>query len=197
MILGMDERRICKSGLPAAVALLGLFVVGCNSGTPSADQALNKSLETTGATKQNLGKFSGIVTVDGKPPENAGLSRIFVILCDPKKPSKSNTSPPYAACDEGGKFEFTTYHDGDGVPTGSYVVCFAQLEGGLRLGGKRGLRGPDHLKNLYNDPDKNKDVKEFQVEVTSPGKVDWDFNLQVSGKEPVPTPGPNAFTELH
>jgi len=188
-----------KLGLPAAVALLCLFVGGCgNGGTQTADQALNKALETSGGTKQGLGKFAGIVTIDGKPPGNMGFVRTLVILSDPKKPPTSKTQPAYVPCDEDGKFEFTTYAKGDGVPTGSYVVCFAQLKGGLRLGGgERGWLGPDEFKNLYNDPDKNKDITQFVVDISSPGKTDWDFSLQVSGKEAVAAPGPNAFTALH
>jgi hypothetical protein len=198
MTLGMDINAVRRPGLPAAVALLGLFVGGCGTGTPTADQALNKALETTGGTKQGVGKFAGIVTIDGKPPGNMGFVRTLVILWDRQKPPTSKAPAPFAACDEEGKFEFTTYDKADGVPAGSYVVCFAQLQGGIRLGGgKRGWDGPDQLKNLYNDPDKNKDEKQFVVEITSPGKTDWDFNLEVTGKEPVTNPGPNAFTELH
>jgi hypothetical protein len=198
MILRMDGNAVRTSGLPAVVALLGLFVGGCGSGTQTADQALNKALETSGTTREGVGKFAGIVTIDGKPPGDMGFVRTLVILWDSKKPPTAKTPPAYVTCDEGGKFEFSTYGQGDGVPLGTYVVCFAQLKGGLRLGGgERGWQGPDQLKNLYNDPDKNKEIKEFVVEIMSPGKTDWDFNLQVSGKEPVTAPGPNAFTTVH
>jgi hypothetical protein len=198
MIQGMDGSVVRTSGFIAAVALLGLFVGGCGKGTQTADQSLDKALATTGGTRQGVGKFSGIVTIDGKPPGEMGFVRTLVILWDPKTSPTSKTPPAYVTCDEGGKFEFTTYGQGDGVPVGKYVVCFAQLKGGIRLtGAARGWQGPDQLKNLYNDPDKNKDIPEFEVEITSPGKTDWAFNLQVSGKEAVANPGPNAFTELH
>jgi hypothetical protein len=198
MIWGMDDNAVRTSGLLAAVALLGLFLGGCGSGTQTADQALNKALETTGGAKENVGKFAGIVTIDGKPPGSMGFVRTLVILWDPQKSATAKTPPAYVPCGEDGKFEFNTYGPGDGVPTGSYVLCFAQLKAGLGLGGReRGWKGPDQLKNLYNDPDKNKDNKEFVVDISSPGKTDWDFNLEVTGKEAVANPGPNAFTAIH
>jgi hypothetical protein len=94
-----------------------------------------------------------------------------------------------------GKFEFTTYIKGDGVAPGSYIVCFVELQKPSL--NADGWLGPDRLKNLYNDPEKNKDNSEFVVEVPSPGKTDWNFNLQIAGKDPVSNPGPNAITELH
>ena len=46
--------------------------------------------------------------------------------------------------------------------------------------------GPDGLKNLYSDPEKNKNEKEFNIEVAEPGKGDYEFNLSIAGKEGVP-----------
>jgi hypothetical protein len=197
MFFGMDDRLARGFGMPAAVALLGLTISGCGGGTQSADQALNKAIETSGSTKQNVAKFSGTVTIDGKPPGEMGFVRTIVILWDKQKPPTVKTPPLFVATDDAGKFDFTTYAAGDGISPGTYVVCFAQLKGGLRLGGaRRGWEGPDQLKNLYNDPDKNKDEKQFVVEISPPGKSDWTFNLEVAGKEPVATPGPNSFVEL-
>ena len=98
---------------------------------------------------------------------------------------------PHIACGKDGRFSFYTYTTGDGVHVGSYVVLFAEL----RSNRERGLLGPDGLNNLYNDPDKNAQNKEFVVSVESPGKTDYEFNLQVAGKEPG-TPGPHAVTEI-
>jgi hypothetical protein len=183
------------TGLTLAVALAGLINCGCTGGTQSSDQALNKALETTGGTKESVGKFAGIVTIDGKPPGNAGLVGVFVALWDPKKSPTSKKPTAYAPCDSDGKFEFTTYNQGDGVPTGSYIVCFAQLQKPSL--NADGWLGPDRLKNLYNDPDKNKDNQKLVIEVAPPGKTDWDFNLEVAEKDPVANPGPNAFTAIH
>jgi hypothetical protein len=44
---------------------------------------------------------------------------------------------------------------------------------------------------LYNDPDKNKDIPEFLVEVTQPGRTDYEFNLTVAGKD-AGVPGSHA-----
>ena len=122
------------------------------------------------------------------------MSRVLVVLWNTKTPPKGN--PPYAPCDPDGDFEFHTYDKGDGVPVGNYVVCFVQLEGGMRIGGPRGWRGPDQLKGLYSDPDKNKDDKDFVVDLAAPGKTNWQFDLKIDGKEPVANPGPNAIKEL-
>ena len=52
--------------------------------------------------------------------------------------------------------------------------------------------GGDGLKNLYNDPDKNAKEERFQINLTSPGKTDWTFDLAVAGKDPITTPGEHA-----
>ena len=62
-------------------------------------------------------------------------------------------------------------------------------------GGAVPYRGPDGLKNLYNDPDKNKDIKEFVVEVTEPGRTDYEFSLSAAGKDTA-TPGPHSVKSL-
>jgi hypothetical protein len=54
--------------------------------------------------------------------------------------------------------------------------------------------GPDELKNLYNDPEKNKNDAAFLVDVQPPGRTDYQFDLSVAGKDPVIKPGPHAVT---
>ena len=61
---------------------------------------------------------------------------------------------------------------------------------------KRGLLGPDQLKNLYNDPDKNKSIPEFHIDHKAPGRKDYVFDLKLAGKEPVEPPGQFALTSL-
>jgi hypothetical protein len=50
--------------------------------------------------------------------------------------------------------------------------------------------------NLYNDPDKNAENSQFKIDIEQPGKTDWNFALDVQGKQPIGTPGPHAVTEL-
>ena len=187
-------------GLTTAATLLGLMICGCTGGRQTADQARKKAYEGTGEQQAAVAPFTGKVTVDGKPPANVGLGGIFVVLWDPKNPPTAKHLPAHAPCDSEGNFTFTTYSKGDGAPVGSYIVCFAQLK--KTSLNAPGWRGPDGLKNLYNDPDKNAENKEFKVDVTPPGKTDWQFPLQVEGKEPVgarpvPTPSPNFLSDRH
>jgi hypothetical protein len=108
-------------------------------------------------------------------------------LYDPKKPPTSSRLPIYAVCkSEDGSLEFTTYNKGDGVPSGSSIVRFAQMEQVLVM--NAGFYPPDRRKNLYNDPDKSA----FKVEVTAPGKSDWLFELEIAGKEPNDSPRPTG-----
>jgi len=68
----------------------------------------------------------------------------------------------------------------------------------LHKGAFRSVRfePPDELQNLYNDPENNAKVPEFNVEIKSPGRSDWQFDLAVAGKEPVTNPGSKAITKL-
>jgi hypothetical protein len=141
------------------------------------------------------------VTIDGLPPEKKPAARLFILLNDPQHLEKLPTRFMEVADD--GTFNFMTYLAGDGVPVGTYVVEFVQLRfpRGARQGGQRGgggvtrvYRGPDGLKNLYNDPEKNKDIKDFVVEVTEPGRTDYQFNLSVAGRDPVANLGKYAVT---
>jgi hypothetical protein len=87
-------------------------------------------------------------------------------------------------------------------------VTFVQLRSlNAREGGRprgMGARSPDAqtfsssdgLKNLYNDPEKNKDDPNFRVEVAAPGRSDYEFNLTVAGKDPVAKPGQYAVTRI-
>jgi hypothetical protein len=136
------------------------------------------------------------VTVDGGT--QVGEDQLFVFLADPQHLDKQPKTQP---CTKDGTFEFTTYSPGDGVPLGKYVVGFVALHAtkkGRGAGPASGVvpyHGPDGLKNLYNDPDKNKDIPEFLVDVTQPGRTDYDFNLTVAGKE-AGRAGPHALKGL-
>lgn len=197
--------------LAAASLLLAAFAVGCNN-TPSGQESLDRQFkENSQYVKKSVAQFAGHVTVDGQPPSKDYT--LFVILTDPthldenahlKKPKLS------AMCDEQGNFAFGTYGKDDGVATGKYIVTFVELRAPLSKANASGGRslspvgaihaqkvydGPDELKNLYNDPDKNKSEPNFNVDVQPPGKSDYQFDLAVGSKEAA-TPGPNAVTVI-
>jgi hypothetical protein len=158
--------------------LLGLMVSGC-SNRPSTGEALDRAIRESGGTKLELAKFAGRVTVDGQPPSTANHHALIVMLYDPKKPPTEKNVLLHTFCDERGHFEFGTYTRSDGVPAGSYLVLF----GHWRFKDP-GFRGPDGLKNLYNDPDKS----EFPVDATLPGKTDYQFEPSFKDAAGIPRP---------
>jgi hypothetical protein len=174
-----------------------LFVIaaicsGCPSGRPSETQQLDEYFkQNPKAKRETVAKFSGHVSVDGQPP--AKDKKLFVILNDPDHLERPSKQPPahFAACDAEGNFEFTTYLKGDGAPVGKYVLTFVQLHTPKAGSGPHPMGmpnftkkyvGPDDLKNLYSDPEKNKADSTLLVDVKS-GKSDYDFNLAVAGKD--------------
>jgi hypothetical protein len=114
------------------------------------------------------------------------------MLNDPSQPDAPLGARAFVECNRDCLFAFNTYLDADGVPPGHYVVTIAQLTHRK----KRGYTGPDLLKNLYNDPEKNAKVDQFNIEHKAPGKRDHTFDLRVAGEEPVDTPGPKALTAI-
>jgi hypothetical protein len=179
-----------------ALVTLAALVEGCGGPSSSREQEYAKS-NARAPEKVPVGKFSGRVTVDGVT--QVGPDGLFVFLTDPQHLEKPNKY--LAHCKNDGTFEFTTNFPGDGVPLGKYVVGFVALQavrkarGGMPADGPLPYREPDSLKNLYNDPDKNKDIQEFVVDVTEPGRADYEFNLTVAGKDPG-VPGPHALKAL-
>ncbi|HET6325910.1 MAG TPA: hypothetical protein VFG04_14630 [Planctomycetaceae bacterium] len=163
------------------VAICSLALAGCGRSVDREEQAYRD----TGLTRVPVGQVSGVVTIDGAAPAPFTL----VMLADPQKPDAAVLR---AICDSEGRFAFTSYDSGDGVPPGKYVVLFAQFNVGRPLGT---FEPPDLMKNLYNDPDKNASNPEFQVTVELPGRTDYHFNLTVAG-EPPSAPGPHAVTEV-
>jgi hypothetical protein len=107
--------------------------------------------------------------------------------------------------DSQGDFAFTTYLPQDGAPTGKYIVTFSQLRrapagrksgGGITLPMSQEFVLPDELKNLYSDPEKNKDNPNFLVEIAGSGRTDYNVNLEVAGREPVKSPATYAAARL-
>jgi hypothetical protein len=189
-------RKIHPTWMAAGVAMLALLNLGCGKSN-GVDTAMDQQMKDLKLQKASVAKFAGHVTIDGKSPREAYPKQVLVVmLSDPKNPNGGDVLLK-AICKSDGEFEFSTYDRGDGVPTGSYVVSFAELTPGL-MASKRGksLRGPDGLMNLYNDPDKNAENSQFKIDIEQPGKTDWNFALDVQGKQPIGTPGPHAVTEL-
>jgi hypothetical protein len=177
------------------VVLIGIgpIVSGCGS-TPG--QTLNDQLKELKTTQERTAKFAGTVTIDGQPPHDAIKQGLRIMLYDPKKPPAPDAPPLNTIVNyNDGSFQFSTYSQGDGVPEGSYVVLFVALKNSL-LGRHQGFHQPDALKNLYNDPDRNAQNPEFRVEVTQPGKTDYQFNLNLTGKE-AGAPGPKSITHFN
>jgi hypothetical protein len=175
----------------AALAALGFALANAGCGGTSADQALDKHLKELNIERVKTAKFSGKVTVDGQVPTIEPGSALLIMLYDPKDPPTPAHPPLFKRCDPDGSFEFTRYSRGDGVPIGSYTVLFAKLK--ARQGS---FLPPDQLKNLYDDPDKNQQIREFNVEVTADGMTDQLFNLEIAGKDPVANPGEHAVTRI-
>jgi hypothetical protein len=186
-MIRVSRGLIGLSATVTALAVLCLAAPGCNK-TQTPQQALDAQLDNLHVKKEPLGPFAGKVTIDGQPPTVAKDKALVVMLYDPKNPDKR---PLYTGCGKDGRFSFFTYTTGDGVRLGSYIVLFAELT----ITRRAGLRAPDELKNLYNDPDKNAQNKDFAVTVDAQGKTDYEFNLQIAGKDPG-TPGPHTVKEI-
>jgi hypothetical protein len=160
-------------------------------------------------------KFSGRVTVDGQPPKKD--CKLFVIFNDPAhldENSKGTLPKYYEGCDDDGKFNFSTYDKGDGVPFGKYVVTFVELRrkkiapskeasGGVkppsasrRAGGpSTRFLGPDELRGIYSDPEKNAKEPAFILDLHEGSSSTRDFALVVGDKKGS-QPAPHAVQTL-
>jgi hypothetical protein len=188
----MCSWRSFKSPQLALCGALALFgFAGC-TGTQSADDALNKAIESSGVSKSAVSPLGGKVTIDGQPPKLEQGQRLIVMLNDSTKLDAPNLSKVNMATNADGDFSFSTYKKDDGVKPGKYIVTFAILQ----KAGKKGLKGPDLLKNQFNDPDVNQKNTQFVIDHQAPGKKDYVFDLVTAGKEPVTAPGPHALTDL-
>jgi hypothetical protein len=177
----------------ALCGVLGCFLLaaGCNK---SSDQRLDEELSRTGQSKRSVFPLAGKVLVDGQPAQGATPGqKIIVVLFNRAQPNLRVSQRPAVQCNERGEFSFSTYGSGDGIDPGEYVVVIAQLFANKE---HDFCEGPDGLKNLYNDPDKNGKIPEFTINHASPGKTDYIFDLKLAGKDPDSTPGPRAVTEI-
>jgi hypothetical protein len=182
-------RRSASQRFWLIASVAALIAVGCTR-QPSADEATDAALKAQGLTKEVVYPLAGKVTVDGQTPQIKG-NPMFVVLNDTSKPDVPPRDRRRVELNPQGEFAFTTYKEGDGVPAGKYVVTFAQF----KYNKKKGLLGPDQLKNLYNDPDKNANITQFVIDNQSAGKTNYLFNLEVQGKEAAAA-GPHSLTEV-
>jgi hypothetical protein len=183
-------RLLGRAAATFAAGLVAFLIAGCSK-TQTGQQALEKQLAVTGQSLQSIAPCSGKVTVDGQPPELERGYALVVFLYDPKNPPTNDKPIRRAIADKNGAFAFQTYEKADGAPTGSYVVLFAELQ----PKGHGIFVGPDKLKNLYNDPDKNASNPDFNITLERSGKTDFSFDLKVAGSENA-QPGPHAITRL-
>jgi hypothetical protein len=168
------------------MALLMLAAAAGCSGQQSPEARIKNALDQAGLTASPLFPIAGKVTIDGMAPTfDNPKTHLVVVLYDPQKPDRKHLRCVARA---DGSFRFTE----DGVNPGHYVLAFAVL----RRKGAGSFIGPDQLNNLYNDPELNaKSFPESVIDHQAPGKKDYEFNLEVAGKDPIKTPGPHAVTE--
>jgi hypothetical protein len=174
---GLKMRSLHWSALTILAA-----AAGCSS-HQSPERRIKIALEQAGMTGTPLYPIAGTVTIDGMPPtfDNPKM-RLVITLYDPQKPDETHLHTMVKA---DGSFRFTE----DGIGPGHFVLAFAVL----RRKGPQNFIGPDGLSNLYNDPDVNAaKFPEFVIDHQAPGKKDYEFNLEVAGKEPITSPGPHA-----
>jgi len=180
-----------KCLLPLLLSASTIAVLpGCGGGQ-SAGQALDNALASAAIAKDKVYPLAGRVTIDGAPPQLDKRDSLVVMLNDLDRLDTPSLNKKHVQTDREGAFSFSTYTQNDGFKAGKYVLTFAVL----RDRSKIGMVGPDKLNNLYNDPDANSKVAAFVIEHQAPGKSDYTFNLEVSGKGPT-TPGPHALTRL-
>ena len=142
MLLHVDTSRVivgmgCSSWPQSRWPLARLFLcsyclmafVGC-AGEDALDR-LNQAIPER--ERQKVVALAGAISLDGQPAPN-----LMVRLVMEGETAPGPTSPK-SLTDASGKFEFTTYLAGDGVPTGKYAVIVEQLT----KSGTAGWSGPD------------------------------------------------------
>jgi hypothetical protein len=179
----MKSRNVWElRGWRWSVILVLAAAAGCSS-HQSPEQRIKIALEQAGMTGTSLYPIAGIVTIDGLTPAfDDPKKRLVITLYNPQKP---DTKHLHTMVKADGSFRFTE----DGIGPGHYVLAFAVL----RRKGPQNFVGPDGLNNLYNDPDVNATkFPQFVIDHQAPGKKDYEFNLEVAGKDPISSPGPHA-----
>jgi hypothetical protein len=153
-----------------SVLLFSVVLLGCGQ---SREQAM---LDKYYPDRDPVFPVAGVVTIDGQPGQELFLR---LVPADAAAPSSSD---PQTFTDGQGKFEFSTYLQGDGVPAGSYRLLVEKL---VNRGsqGREAWGGPDGLKNLFNHLGSPAE----QIEV-SKGQKNLEVRLEVADKSPKKTP---------
>jgi hypothetical protein len=127
-------------------------------------------LALSGCGGSGKARVKGVVTLDGKPVDSAGVR--FVPLGD-------HPHPAYATTDEDGSFDMTSNEPGDGVWPGEDKVCvtkrelgdkaLAKLEKAKGWESRKILAGPrtELLPTAYGDEKRTP----FHVTVPPPGSI--------------------------
>jgi hypothetical protein len=207
-MLSVAHRAPKCSRIYLVVAGLAVAAVVGGCGTKSDQERFDDAAkEIPGFHKETLGKFAGKVLVDGQAPKDERGKRLFVVLIPADhldQATDKKAQPIHTSVGRNGNFEFMTYLTGDGVPVGKYVVTFAQFgkiatgRGGMQPGANTAgsmYGGADDLKGLYSDPDKNAKDDKFVVDIAAPGRSDYEFNLELAGREPEQR-GPHAIRTI-
>jgi hypothetical protein len=187
MSIGFRSKCLLLSLLSASTIAV---LPGCG-GTQSSGQALDGALATAAIAREQVYPLAGRVTIDGAPPQLDKRDSLVVMLNEPDMLDAPSLKKKYVQADQEGAFSFSSYTQNDGFKEGKYVLTFAILKDRSKIG----MIGPDKLNNLYNDPDANSKVAALVIEHHAPGKSDYTFDLEVSGKAPA-APGPHALTRL-
>jgi hypothetical protein len=181
-----DGSRRLNTRRVAGCLFLAVFLAGCGRRESAVREVERRRREHNEAV-ENYAKFTGTVTVDNQTLAVDPRHALLLMLYDPKQPATEAKPPRYAIVQNDGTFKFGL----GGVPPGSYVALFAELQRG-RPGS---FRGPDLLKNLYNDPDKNESVESLRVEIPASGKTQT-FNLEVAGRDAVTPRGAHSIVQF-
>lgn len=109
---------------------------------------------------------SGKVLVNGKPAVD-----LFVTFHPtPKKDGQSFL--PFGKTDENGDFKLSTFRNGDGVPSGDFLVVFEWREKSGTF--KSQFEGPDRLKGKFSKPESST----FKISITNQTTILEPFELQ-------------------
>lgn len=103
---------------------------------------------------------TGVIQIDGQTPQ----SPVKVVAHPIDGMDQEHPSVSHCMTDDGGKFAFSTYVSGDGIPQGEYRLTFQA--GQLNLV-SRSYSG-DLLKGRYSDPEKS----EFTVTVADTDSIE-------------------------
>ena len=160
---------------PRRLVLMPLLclVMSAGCGGENAQDRLNQAIPEN--QRQSVVALSGTITLDGK------ASADLMVRLVKDGAAKPDPTSPKSVTDSDGKFEFTTYLSGDGVPPGKYAVIVEQLT----RSGTAGWSGPDQLRNRFNH------VKEPAATLElKPGEPQNDVKIDLVTTDKKPKPAP-------